>query len=227
MTTLDRFRDFAFQNPELLDLAFTHKSFNPQAANKTSSNNERLEFLGDAVLDLILSDLLMKSFPNDSEGDLTKKRANLVNEATLYELAQVLGLDLLLKVGKAEKESGLTQNSRILASSLEALVGALYLDQGYGICRDFVQGIFQEKLANLSENTFDRDYKTQLQEISQKKNQQIPEYLLIATQGPEHQKVFEIEVKLNGEVLAKGVGKSKKQAEQVAAKLALEVVNVI
>lgn len=224
MTTLKNLDYLSFRNPELLDLALTHKSFSPQAIKKSLTNNERLEFLGDAVLDLILSDLLMSMFPEDLEGDLTKKRASLVNEQSLFEIAQSLGLDQIIKVGKAEKDSGITQNPRILASCLEAVLGALFLDQGYEVCKKFLNPLFESKIQNLS---VDSDYKTRLQELSQKNHQQIPEYVLISTQGPEHQKIFEIEVRLIGKTLARGVGRSKKLAEQEAAKLALEELNVV
>lgn len=224
MITLKSLQDKlgVFTNTRLLEQALTHKSVNPHAQNRGEIHNERLEFLGDSVLDLVLSDLLMFEFPQNTEGELTKKRANLVNEASLSELACQLGIDQLLRVGKSERE--ILQNPRILASALEAVVGALYLDQGFQVCYMTVANLFSEKIQKLQNSAFDNDYKTRLQEIMQKSHQAVPEYALVGATGPEHQKIFEVEVKIKGEPLARSSGKSKKQAEQAAAQKALEAL---
>lgn len=211
-----------FSNIRLLEQALTHKSVNPHAQNRGEIHNERLEFLGDSVFDLALSDLLMFEFPNNTEGDLTKKRASLVNESSLSDLACNLGIDQILRVGKSERD--ILQNPRILASALEAVIGALYLDQGFQVAYITVAKLFSERMQLLQNAQFDTDYKTRLQEIIQKSHQAVPEYALVGATGPEHQKTFEVEVKIKGQPLARSSGKSKKQAEQNAAQKALETL---
>jgi ribonuclease III len=226
---LDHFQRFqsqlgySFNNPKLLFEAFTHKSVLNGHKERMLESNERLEFLGDAVIDLILSDLLMKEFSENAEGDLTKKRASLVNESSLCEVALGLKLDTYIQVGRVELEAGLNKNQRILASCLEAIIGALYLDGGFQVVSKVVCALFSEKFDKIKSgvNEFE-DFKTALQETLQKKHHQTPVYNIIGSTGPEHQKIFEVEVILNGKVLAKASGRNKKIAEQNAAKIALE-----
>ena len=214
---------YSFQNPKLLIEAFTHKSALNGIKERMLESNERLEFLGDAVIDLIMSDILMKEYPQDAEGDLTKKRASLVNEFSLYEIATHLELDKYVQLGRSEIEVKMNQNQRILASCLEALMGSLYQDGGFEVSKTILQALFQSKIEKLKAgvNEFE-DFKTQLQERLQKKYHLTPSYNLIGSQGPEHQKIFEVEVVLDGKVLAKANGRNKKLAEQNAAKIALE-----
>lgn len=214
---------YSFQNPKLLIEAFTHKSVLNGQKEHMLESNERLEFLGDAVLDLVMSDFLMREYSQDAEGDLTKKRASLVNEFSLCEIALNLDLDKYIQIGKAEIESHLNKNQRILASSLEALLGALYLDGGYEVVKKVIEALFTQKFEKLKAgvNEFE-DFKTLLQEKLQKKFHQTPLYHMIGSSGPEHQKTFEVEVSLDGKVLAKANGRNKKIAEQNAAKIALE-----
>ena len=168
----------------------------------------------------------MLNFPEDAEGDLTKKRAALVNEITLNEIAQNLELQSYIQLGKAEQDSGLNMNSRLLSSCLEALLGAIYIDSGYQEAYAVVGKLFLGRIHAIKSGIpFFEDYKTQLQEFIQKKYHITPEYQLVNTAGPEHQKIFEIEVLIQGKTVAKAEGRSKKMAEQNAAKKALEVIH--
>jgi ribonuclease-3 len=218
---------YRFQRPELAELAFTHKSYANESLNgnsTTADDNERLEFLGDAVLDLALSDLLMKRFPNDSEGALSKKRASLVNEESLCRLARELAFDRHLRLGKGELKTGGLQKSRILASSLEAVIGAVFQDSGYILVSDVIEKLFGSALERIGTEVvdFSADFKTRLQERAQDVRKSTPTYRLEGESGPDHDKTFSVVVELEGRVLATGVGKSKKAAEQDAAKKALE-----
>jgi len=214
---------YSFKNPKLLIEAFTHKSALNGNKERLLESNERLEFLGDAVVDLIMSDVLMREYPTATEGDLTKKRASLVNELSLFEIAINLGLDKYVQLGRSEVEAGMNQNQRIIASCFEALMGALYLDGGFEISKKVVEVLFNEKIEKLKAGVKEfEDFKTQLQEKIQKKYHQTPLYSMIGSSGPEHQKIFEVEVLLDGKVLAKANGRNKKIAEQNAAKIALE-----
>jgi ribonuclease-3 len=204
------------------ELAITHKSFkneNPQV----TGDNERLEFLGDAVLSLVLSDELMARFPEATEGVLSRLRASLVNEGSLCLIANQIEIHQFLRLGRGEVQSGGMQKPRLLASAVEALIGAVYLDGGYEKAKLAVLHLFREKMNDPSLLTsFDMDFKTRLQELWQKKSGQVPKYTLIAEIGPEHDKSFEFEVSLNNDVMSRGSGKSKKLAEQDAARKALD-----
>ena len=162
---LEHKMDYSFNDKSLLSLAFTHKSFAVETKKKTQ-HNEKLEFLGDAVLDFILSEVLYRMFPNDDEGVLSKKRASLVNEESLALLACSMGLDKFLKLGKGEMQAGGEKNPRLQASVLEALTGAIFLDGGYEAVKKFLLTYFQEELRNLNlEVHYAKDYKTRLQEV--------------------------------------------------------------
>lgn len=203
---------YSFSDPDLLLQALTHKSWG-------SPDNERLEFLGDSVLELAVSHLLFFSLPQASEGDLSKARASLVREDFLAEKAKELDLGQYLRLGKGEEVTGGREKASILASALEALIGAIYLDGGYGAAFRVVERLFGEAVREGKWR--DRDYKTQLQEYTQALFRETPQYVLLSEQGPEHSKTFEVAVYVKGELLGKGVGKSKKEAEQRAAQEAL------
>lgn len=201
--------------------ALTHVSY---ARGKAGAHNETLEFLGDAVLDLAVSDLLMRQFPDKSEGDLSKMRAALVNATALAEKAARLGLGDLLIMGKGEERSGGRKKRSILAGAYEAVIGAIYWDGGYGpahrvIEKHFGNDIREKKLGQ-------EDYKTRLQEISQMLFHEPPVYKLVGETGPDHEKRFITEIIVGGELLARGEGRSKKQSEQEAAGKALETLRV-
>jgi len=213
----------AFAEPGLLEQALTHKSFRNENPEQASGDNERFEFLGDAVLDLVLSELLMGRFSIDQEGSLSKKRASLVNEEQLAELARETGIDVHLRLGKGERRTGGLQKPRILASAFEAVLGAVFIDRGYPAAREVVTRLFEPRLAAFGPGAADfaRDFKTRLQELAQEKYRQTPTYHVEREAGPDHDKTFEVAVRLDARRLAMGQGRSKKSAEQEAARLAL------
>lgn len=211
-----------FANPTALETAMTHKSFaNERGAD---SDNERMEFLGDAVLDLALSDVLMRLFPTDPEGGLSKKRASLVNEDVLSKLALELRLEDTLKLGRGEMKTGGVFKPRILASSFEAMIGAVFLDGGFEKARGVVERLFESKLSAVASSDIDfrEDFKTRLQERVQEAHRATPVYKVETESGPDHDKQFEVSVRVGERVLGTGVGRSKKSAEQDAARAALE-----
>ena len=208
---------YKFSDPALLLRAHTHVS---HERDKGAGHNEVLEFLGDAVLDLAASDLLMRRFPARNEGDLSKMRAALVNTSVLAEKAALLKLGPLLRLGKGEERSGGRTKPSILAGAFEALLGAVYQDGGFEAARRLVERYFA---GDVEEKELGRqDYKTRLQEISQMLFHAPPDYRIVAESGPDHDKRFVTEIAVGGKVLGKGDGKTKKQAEQQAAKRALD-----
>ena len=207
-----------FKDQDLLRLALTHKSFS------NVDHNERLEFLGDAVFDLVLSDLLMKKFADD-EGGLSKKRASLVNEAVLARIATALDLSSAMILGKGEILTGGEKKPRLLASVLEALIGAVYLDGGFESARVCVDKMFGPLLSEMDPlSDFSDDYKTRLQELLQSEHKSGPVYRVKRETGPSHDREFVIEVEFQTKVLGQGSGRSKKIAEQMAAKEALQAL---
>ena len=207
---------YSFADASLLTRALTHVSYNRE---KSAGHNEVLEFLGDAVLDLAISDLLIRSFPEKSEGDLSKMRAALVNSAALAKKAALLNLGPALRLGKGEERSGGRDKPSILAGAFEALLGAVYRDGGYEASRRLVERYFA---ADIREKKLgQQDYKTRLQEISQMLFHAPPHYRLVSETGPDHDKCFVTEIAVDGKVLGKGEGRTKKQSEQEAAKQAL------
>lgn len=209
-----------FKNIEYLEIAVTHSSY-ANERGKGVKYNERQEFLGDAVLSIIVSDYLYRS-THLSEGDLTKLRASIVCEKSLCGFAQSIGLGSYLLLGRGEANSGGTQRPSILADAFEAVIAAIYLDGGMEPAKAFVIRFVEDMLEN--EPGGFRDYKTILQEIVQKNPQEILSYVLVDESGPDHDKRFEVEVHLNSNVIGRGVGRSKKAAEQQAAKEALALM---
>ena len=210
---------YEFKNGDLLQQALTHKS-----ASK-DQHNERLEFLGDAVCDLVVSDLLMFKFMDD-EGGLSKKRASLVNETTLARLSSQLDLAKYMILGRGEVLTGGDKKPRLLASVLEALMGAIYLDGGFPAAQQVITHLFTPILSEMNpHDDFSEDYKTRLQEKLQSKHKLAPIYKLKKETGPSHDKEFVIEVEFQEQILGRGHGRSKKMAEQMAAKEALAVLN--
>lgn len=211
-----------FHDVTLLDNALTHRSFINENPTLAVRDNERLEFLGDAVLGLCISDMLMKAFPGHAEGQLSKLRASLVNELPLAVLARKFNLGAYLLLGKGEEISGGREKNSILANAFEALMAAIYLDCGFDATLLFVNGLFAPLIAKGPEELISRDYKTALQEAAQSRFKEMPQYTLVGVSGPDHNKVFEIKLTINGILDASGIGKSKKEAEQQAAGKALE-----
>jgi len=214
---LEKELGYSFSDSALLLRCVTHVSY---GRDRGESHNETLEFLGDAVLDLAVSDLLMRRFPEKSEGDLSRMRASLVNSTTLAEKAEKLNLGKLLRMAKGEERSGGRTKESILAGAFEAILGGIYWDGGYEAARRVVENDFASDVKE--KNLGLQDYKTRLQEISQMLFRAPPAYRLVAESGPDHEKRFVTEINIGGKILGRGEGKSKKQAEQEAAKKALE-----
>ena len=215
-TKLEKKIKYKFKDSSLLHQALSHKSYTH--LSDSIENNERLEYLGDAVLNLALGDLLMTVHKEADEGQLSKMRSSLVSTKGLYRKARELGFGSELKLSKAEKMNRGSSNPRLLASAFEAIVGAVYLDGGYSAVKNIITSMFQKDLRNW----VDEDYKTILQGRSQKVLQQIPQYKLMGEQGPAHKKIFFVQVVLNGKIYGQGRGSTKKEAEQEAARKTLD-----
>ena len=212
----------SFQQPELLTQALTHSSYANENPGIAPASNERLEFLGDAILGLIVAENLFRDFPGMSEGEMTRLRSILVKQETLARVAESIKLGNYLYLGKGEEASGGKDKPANLARALESVVAAVYLDQGSAITEQLVLEILDAELLKTLYQGAIIDYKSQLQELLQAKTQQTPVYNLIETQGPDHNKNFTVEVRLGNDVLATGIGRSKKKAETEAARIALE-----
>ena len=213
--------EFAFSDYKLLHQALIHTSFANETKGANIRHNERLEFLGDAVLDLIVSSYLFSQCPQLPEGELTKARAQVVCEHTLAKRALELGLGEYLLLGKGEALSGGRERISILADAFEAVIGAVYLDGGFRSAAKYVLNQLKTELVLVEHGDYLKDYKTWLQEIVQKNNDSKIAYEVINERGPDHDKSFEVAVLVNGERMGSGWGKSKKEAEQHAAKQAL------
>lgn len=222
MNTLQKRMGHHFKSEEILQRALTHKSY----ANEMKcslEHNEKLEFLGDAVLDLVIGEVLFSLYPSDTEGGLSKKRASIVNEEALSEVALSMSLNKILRLGKGEVLTGGAEKPRLLASTLEALIGALYLDAGFAATKNFLMKEFAERIQSLGScQDYEKDYKTRLQEVIQKSFKETPRYEVLSEEGPPHCREFLVCVKINDSISAEGRGRSKKMAEQMAAKSALE-----
>ncbi len=205
------------KNNKLYEQALTHTSY-AYEKGLNNTHNERLEFLGDAVLELIISDYLYYTYPDTPEGKLTKLRADLVCEASLARLAFELNLAKYIRLGKGEMAGGGFTRPSILADAVEALIGALYLDHGLEECRNYVLEIYQPVFHDLQEGVLCRDFKTLLQEFSQARFSVTPVYRITGESGPDHDKEFEAEVILAKRPIGLGRGRSKKEAEQASAK---------
>ncbi|MDQ1336990.1 MAG: ribonuclease [Thermodesulfobacteriota bacterium] len=209
---------YAFHNPELMVRAFCHASYVNERVNGDLEDNERLEFLGDAVLDLAVSHLLMRYFEDAREGDLSKFRAMLVDEAGLYEVAQRLGLGDYLLLGKGEEQSLGREKPSILADTTEALLGAIYLDGGFDRAMEMIEDLFFPLLERVASRERVHDFKSLLQEYTQQTCKTLPRYRLIRETGPAHDRSFHVGLSLMGKPLTEGEGRSKKEAEQNAAR---------
>jgi ribonuclease-3 len=223
---------YKFSTRELLDRALTHSSAIPELRGTAPeeagvglhpTDNERLEFLGDAVLELLASEYLLANFPEWSEGQLSKSRARIVNASSLEAAARRLRLGEHLRLGRGEEKTGGREKQTLLADAFEAVVAAVYLDSGLGAARSVLRRVlFEQALEERGERISESDRKSALQEFLQGRGQPPAEYRLAGESGPDHQKLFQIEVWINGECLAKGEGSTKKEAEQRAARRALE-----
>ncbi|MDH4155322.1 MAG: ribonuclease III [Nitrospira sp.] len=219
------FLKYRFTDDTLLEEALTHKSYVNERRELGRTDNERLEFLGDAVLSLIISDYLARRYPELSEGALSKLKAKLVSETPLAHAARRLDLGRYLRLGRGEERSKGRAKTSLLADALEAVIAAVYLDGGFEASRDFTVDVLADELHQLDvlhEQPGGDDYKTRFQEWCQKRYEMLPQYLVVGETGPDHQKVFEVEVQVNQRVVGVGRGNSKKVAEQEAAQQALE-----
>ncbi len=212
-----------FDNPAVALVALTHKSYCNEHKDEPCEDNERLEFLGDAVVDLAIGQRLMERFPRANEGELSKLRALIVNEEGLSRVARVVGVGDLLLLGRGEDLTGGREKNSVLADALEAVVGALYVSNGMRGVLTFVDVFFGEALDGVAEGRQGRDNKSLLQEASQERLKSSPRYRVVSESGPEHEKIFEVEVSIGGEIYARSTGRSKKEAEQAAAEKALDL----
>ena len=223
MTTLEEKLGYTFQNTALLENALTHSSYANENRAKGETSNERLEFLGDSVLGMVVADYLFRSHPDMPEGELTRTRAALVCEDSLVEVAAQLELGSYLKLGRGEDAGGGRRRPSIQADAVEAVIAAVYLDGGIGSARKLITRFILTD--NRREQGGTRDYKTALQELVQRESGQVLSYRLTGESGPDHAKVFAVEVELNGAPVGAGEGRSKKEAEQMAAKAAIQKLN--
>ncbi|EAH5982990.1 ribonuclease III [Campylobacter upsaliensis] len=213
--------NYKFKDQKLLIYALTHKSA------KKNYNNERLEFLGDAVLDLVVGEFLFHKFKNEAEGDLSKLRAALVNEKSFAKIATSLNLGDFIFMSIAEQNNGGKTKPSILSDAFEALIGALHLEAGFIKAKEIALRLIEENFPNIDAKSLFKDYKTKLQEITQAKMGLTPEYEMLRAFGPDHQKSFEIALNLEGKEMARAIASSKKEAQQMAAKLTLEKLGAL
>jgi len=211
-----------FQDPSLLQQAFVHSSYVNENPDFPLPDNERLEFLGDALLSFLVAEKLYHEFPHLAEGELTEIRVSLIREETLAQLASELNLGNYLYLAKGEESTGGRQRQSNLADTFEALVGAIFLDQGLTAARDFVLSRLDSRLERIRTRGIGRNYKALLQEFTQAEYQQLPAYRVVETSGPPHDKDFTVEVTLEDKILGTGSGKSKRAAEMEAARSAWE-----
>jgi len=212
----------SFSDASLLEQALVHSSYINENPGFALTSNERLEFLGDAVLGLIVAEKLHQDFPHLTEGQMTKLRAALVRRDTLARMARAIGLGDYLYLGKGEEAGGGRHKPVNLAGAMEAVIAAIFLDQGLSTARDFILRLLDIELQKAVSQGVEIDYKSELQEFIQAREQQIPTYHVIEATGPDHDKRFTIEVRLGETVLGRSSGKSKKAAESEAARSALE-----
>lgn len=210
---------YEFKNKQLLETALTHTSY---AYENKKQSNEKLEFLGDSILEFVSSEYIYHNYPNLKEGEMTKVRASVVCEDSLQKIAKMHNFSDFLYLGKSERTSQKEVRPAIMADSIEAVIAAIFLDGGLEEAKKFILNNLAKPIENATKNIGQKDYKTVLQEVLQKNGNVDIEYVIIDEKGPDHEKVFTAEVKFNNKILATGEGKSKKQAEMEAAQKALE-----
>ena len=225
MQELEKKLNYTFRNSELLQEALNHSSYANEHRSAHLHSNERLEFLGDSVLGFVTAEFLFLRHPEAPEGDLNRIRAALVCEQSLYEVAQRLDLGQYLKLGRGEEAGGGRERTSILADAVEAVFAAVYLDGGIDAARELIHRCLLDVQRESVVEERRRDYKTALQELVQRQADQVLTYRMAGEQGPDHAKTFRAEVLLNGAVIGAGDGHSKKEAEQAAAKAALEALD--
>ncbi len=214
---------YTFRAASLCEAALTHKSWMNESQEPDRTDNERLEFLGDAVLALVTSDLLMQRFPEQPEGDLSKARAAIVNEAGLARVADALALGQWIFLGRGEEQAGGRQKRSLLANAFEALIGAVYLDGGFSAAFAVTERLFLPIIAEVP-SAASKDFKSRLQEIAQARLQMAPLYTVLSEQGPDHAKTFEVAILIGDKEYGRAFGHSKKEAQQNAAERALAIM---
>jgi len=215
---------YHFNSPAQLTVALCHSSYVNEQSQDDMISNERLEFLGDAVLNLTISDLLMKRYPDLTEGELSRNRANLVNETRLAAIAREIGIGPHLLLGKGEELTDGREKNSILADATEAVIAAIYLDGGFEAAFRFVENQFRKRLRQVTRNRYETDYKSRLQERVQSIFHEVPRYQVVGTSGPDHDKTFKVRMTV-ADIAAEGDGKSKKMAEQEAAREGLALLD--
>jgi ribonuclease III len=215
---------YRFADVGLLENALTHRSFVNENSALPFRDNERLEFLGDAVLELTITDMLLRKFPEYAEGHLSKLRASVVNEQPLAEMARRFRLGEFLLLGRGEESSGGRMKASLLANAFESVIAAMFLDTGFDRTAAFIETLFAPLIGEEAAPAVYRDYKTAVQEVCQIRFRDLPRYVLISETGPDHDKRFETSLVIGEQVIATGAGRNKKEAEQQAAKTALEVL---
>ncbi len=223
MKTIEENLRYTFKNKKLLENALTHSSYANEMRGGVASN-ERLEFLGDSVLSIIVSSYIYDNFKKMPEGELTRLRSSLVCEKTLCEFSRKLSVGEFLLLGKGERKTGGAERDSILADAFEAILAAIYLDGGIDPAREFVMRFVVSELESYDVKADFKDYKTLLQEIIQRNPEESVNYILTGEEGPDHNKLFTVEVRLNSNTIGTGTGKSKKEAEEMAAKQALSLM---
>lgn len=215
-----------FNNLELLNLAFTHTSYANECLGDVD-NNERLEFLGDSVLGMVTAEYLFTNFPELHEGDFSRIKAWAVSENSLAEVATSLDFEKYLLMGRGEEIQGGRRKKAVIADAMEAVIAAIYLDQGLGVVRDYILSFIKGQVDKVLHNKQSgKDYKSELQEYFQKRRKKCPEYELVGTRGPAHDQVFSVVVHLNTKTFGPAEGSNKKSAEQSAAKMALQALGL-
>jgi len=217
---------YSFKDIGILNHALVHSSYINENRMGHTAHNERLEFLGDAVLELVSSEYIYSTFPEMTEGEMSKLRASVVNEGSLAKCARERNFGDFLKLGKGEVRGGGAQRESILADTFEAVIGAIYLDGGYDAAKRFILCALETDIHSMKGLTWISDCKTHLQEQLQKNSQETIEYYVIKEEGPEHNKIFTVELAHGGRVMAQGSGRNKKEAEQEAARHAIEKYNL-
>jgi ribonuclease III len=228
MTQTDLFKfqqelRYKFKDLDILSLALRHSSFVNENPELNIQDNERLEFLGDAVLNLVIGHILMKRYPELNEGDLSKIRAGLVNESQLASIAQHMDLGAYIQLGKGEIQTKGWEKKSILANTFEAVIAAIYLDGGFDAIFKIIDECFSPFFDTIVTSPANQDYKSRVQELVQMKRQEMPVYTVVRENGPDHNKTFRVRLEV-GEMQAEGAGKSKKAAEQDAAKKGLDLL---
>ena len=226
-TEFEKTIDYTFSDPRLLETALTHSSYTKEFGRCDEEDNERLEYLGDAFFDAIIGEELYRRMPEQNEGVLTKKRAAIVREESLAEVGKKIGVGDYLRIGKGEEKTGGRDKTSIIADATEAVIGAVFLDGGYEEVRRVVLRLFDEHITNAAESADSDDYKSRLQELLQIHGPADIEYSLEREEGPSHDRTFYMTVYIDGKASGNGVGKSKKEAGQNAAKDALEKTEII